>query len=93
MVRPGQPAGYRSVLPCPDEGVMRLAVATCGDPACRTKTEMVIEDKDGFIKCSVCGQRNHISEWRPVPGGRCDKCGRPMDDHYWIADTVNACPN
>jgi len=71
---------------------MRIGVATCSNPACRTKTESVIEDGAGFIKCAVCGQRNHIHESRSIPDGKCSKCGRAFDDHYWISDTVNACP-
>jgi hypothetical protein len=74
--------------------LMKLATVHCPNPACGCIYETAMDDGQWHAKCPDCLQENR------VPGnvmgkeitGRCDGCGRPLDDHMHSRDGRIACP-
>ena len=69
---------------------MKLARLTC--PGCRNPYEASVERDVHFVACPVCGQNNSVPGSALAITGCCSKCGRPLDDHSWLDDAVDACP-
>jgi len=66
---------------------MTFAEAHCTNPACKTITELVVDDSATTLKCGGCNQYNAILSRRHISNGRCARCnGRPLDDHRWVGE-------
>ncbi len=57
---------------------MQFAIARCGK--CKRDYEHYIE-AGAFIPCPKCKQMNPVVAASGHVTGRCDNCGRPLDDH------------
>lgn len=65
---------------------MHLAEARCTNPACRTLTEVVVDDSATVLKCPVCNQFNSILSRKSISDGQCHRCNQSLDDHQWVGD-------
>ena len=61
---------------------MKLAETRCKNPSCGAIYSVAVDDDAHGASCPVCGQINGLDHLSVMLTGRCQHCGKPLDEHF-----------